>query len=336
MNCKIITQADLADTSKPTDGWQIIEGHGEHPHITDDWEGVLVIDNDAIEAIVNAGVPEHGLLVDADHLSHEMDKTTQALAWVRELAAIESETEAGTYDLAAYEELTEEGRPLIEGKVYKMHSTEYQSGEGSMEELAPDRLRPLILTGLAYTNRPRNKGQRAITNRAEGATQPQNTETKTMELTPEDVVALCEKFDLNPDESTVEELLNSVDELFNTAAEAEEKAADDIIENSDPDGELSDEEKEAVKEKLVENRDKGKKLLATMMNRIHGTSPAKTSKPLPLGTSRPRTVLNRASAPEKSSKETRILNRAREMQAQGYANRDWNACWNAANKEIQN
>ncbi len=328
MNCKIITRADLADTTKPTDGWQIIEGHGEHPHQTDDIDVVLVIDNEAIEAIVNAGVPEHGLLVDADHLSHEMDKPTTALAWVRELAACESETEPGTYDLAAYEELTEEGRPLIEGKAYKMHSTEYQAGEGSMEELAPDRLRPLILTGLAYTNRPRNKGQRAITNRAEGASQ--TPENNNMELTPEEVEQLCQKLNLDPNTVTAADLLASVDALFNTV----DAADDELIENSDPDGELSEEEKEAVKEKLVENRDKGKKLLATMMNRIHGSSPAKATKPLPMGTTRPRTVLNRASEDKTDSKETRILNRAREMQSQGYAKRDWNACWNAAVKEI--
>ena len=90
----------------------------------------MIIDNAAIEAIVEAGVPAEGLLVDKDHLSHDMSQSTEALAWVRELAACPREDDAGSYDLAAWLELTASGRPLIAGKVYRIPFRALRAGGG--------------------------------------------------------------------------------------------------------------------------------------------------------------------------------------------------------------
>ncbi len=72
----------------PADGWYQIEVTGEHPA----GEGRRqVIDREALEAIVNrfkqeaAGENWAGMLVDADHLSHDREHPTAALAWLQDL-----------------------------------------------------------------------------------------------------------------------------------------------------------------------------------------------------------------------------------------------------------
>ena len=78
MNAKIHNRAG----ELPADGWYQIEVTGEHPA----GEGrTQVIDQAAMESIVNrfqqdaAAENFAGMLVDADHLSHDMENSTEAL-----------------------------------------------------------------------------------------------------------------------------------------------------------------------------------------------------------------------------------------------------------------
>ena len=67
---KTITLEDLQPWENPGDGWYNIERWGEHPQQTADGKKyVQVIDDEAVRAIVEAGVPEEGLLTDVEHVS---------------------------------------------------------------------------------------------------------------------------------------------------------------------------------------------------------------------------------------------------------------------------
>lgn len=100
----------------PSDGWHHIESNEEHPN---DKVGVVqVLDNEAMRAIVEAGVPDEGLIVDVDHRSLPTRgdaQDTAAAGWVRELAAFDDG--AGNLQLAGRIEWTPLGleRPLLRG-----------------------------------------------------------------------------------------------------------------------------------------------------------------------------------------------------------------------------
>ncbi len=144
----------------PADGWYQIEVTGEHPA----GEGrTQVIDQAAMESIVNrfkadaAAENFSGLLVDADHLSHDLDNSTEALGWAQELSIRNGQ-------LYARLDLTDIGEAAIRNKRYKFTSTEYDAPD--IEDLGNGRVRPLRLSGLALTNRPNNRGGKPLSNRA--------------------------------------------------------------------------------------------------------------------------------------------------------------------------
>lgn len=328
MNCKIIQRSELADMRHPGDGWQIIEANGVHPHEYEDRPTeTCVIDNAAIEAIVNAGVPTEGLLVDRDHLSHDDGKTTEAMAWVRELAACPSATEPSKYDLAAREELTDIGREALKNKRYKFHSTEYNSSSGYSEKLGEHRWRPLRLIGLAYTNRPNNPGQRPISNRGDNTpgNNKKNTQNTKNTMNEEQLKQLAMRLGLE-ETATFDDCIAAIDKIYETVQNSEEEAAKELVENADSEGVLTDEEKEAAVEKIVQNREKGHKLLNAMLNR-KGNATIKNANRSGLG--RPRSVLNKGKSGDKSKA---IYNRAMEIKRAG--NKNWVSCWNEAKKEL--
>ena len=147
----------------PADGWYQIEVTGEHPAGKSRKQ---IIDAAALTAIVNrfaqekeaAGDNWGGLLVDNDHFSHDLDKSTEALAWAQELRVKDGELEARL-------DLTDLGETAIRNKRFKFFSTEYDPED--LEDLGDGRVRPLRLAGLAFTNRPNNRGGRPISNRAD-------------------------------------------------------------------------------------------------------------------------------------------------------------------------
>ena len=333
---KIIQRSELANQRKPTDGWQIIEAAGEHPcHITtpegEQVPAVMVIDNDAVAAMVEAGVPEEGLLVDKDHLSHDMNQSTEALAWVRELAACPREDDAASYDLAAWLELTAAGRPLLAGKVYKHFSTEYLLD--GCEQLAEGSYRPRRLDGLALTNRPNNPGQRPISNRAAAAdgssgvasgqaATPNNKRTKTMNITESDMMTALAKLGLG-EEATGEDLLKAIDELQLTVQTSEQAAAEEIVKNADTEGELDKEEQQLYADEVVKNRERGLRLL----NRRLGKTSATNRGAVAPSAVRPRSVLTDGRMDERW-----VSNRAHEIR-RANPEKNWTSCYNEARRE---
>lgn len=160
MRAKILNRAGEV----PSDGWYQIEVTGTHPAGKTRKQ---VIDAVALESIVNrfqadkaeAGENFAGLLVDNDHLSHDLDNSTEALAWAQELEVRDGQ-------LHARLDLTDIGEPAIRNKRFKFFSTEYDPED--CEDLGDGRVRPLRLSGLAFTNRPNNRGGKPISNRSGG------------------------------------------------------------------------------------------------------------------------------------------------------------------------
>jgi phage I-like protein len=188
MNATILNRGQSAP---PQDGWYQIEVTGtwpagfwpdEHPKHPGR-QRRQVIDDKAITSIVNrfaaekeaAGENFAGLLVDNDHLSHDLANSTEAFAWVKDLRVKDGQLE-GRMDLSDL------GDAAIRNKRFKFFSTEYDPDD--VEDLGNGDVRPLRLSGLAFTNRPNNRGGRPITNRTGDEpgkpTTPNNTTMKSI------------------------------------------------------------------------------------------------------------------------------------------------------------
>lgn len=162
MNARILNR----NSEPPKDGWYQIEVNGTWP--AGKWPNGTprrqVIDEKAIRSIVNrfnaekaaAGENFAGMLVDADHLSHDLENPTEALAWAQELAIRDGQ-------LFARLDPTDIGEAAIRNRRYKFFSTEYDPED--VEILGDGSVRPLRLSGLAFTNRPNNRGGKPISNR---------------------------------------------------------------------------------------------------------------------------------------------------------------------------
>ncbi len=117
---KVISKEDLVPMDAPGDGWHHIESNEEHPAQRGGVEIVQVLDNAAMAAIVEAGVPEEGLPVDVEHrgvpgVAEVPD--TAAAGWVRELAVFDDG--AGNMQLAGRIEWTPPGLELVAGRPTK-------------------------------------------------------------------------------------------------------------------------------------------------------------------------------------------------------------------------
>jgi hypothetical protein len=262
----------------PADGWYQIEVTGEHPA----GEGrVQVIDAEALDAIVRNFNEEKaaaandfaGLLVDRDHLSHDMENETAAMAWVKELAVRDGQ-------LHARLELTSDGEAAVTGKVYKFFSTEYAKND--LEDLGEGRVRPLRLSGLAFTNRPNNRGGKPISNREDAPNGAQHlsggqTQTKD-EIQKQSMKTIAEKLGLpaDADEATIvkaiTDLITKVEGLEKATKEAE---ADAVMNRM---GErIPKDARPHWREQLIANRTSAEKLLeasfpvptAQQQERIH-------------------------------------------------------------------
>jgi len=245
MNAPILNRA----TDPPADGWFQIEVSGENPvH----GGRVQVIDDKAVDSIVNRfrawreSLGEHfgGMLVDADHLSHDLDQRTEAMAWLMDV-----ENRAG--QLWGRLDLTGIGAQAIHNKAYKWFSTEYAAED--LEPLGGDRVRPLALGGLAFTNRPKIRGGRPIVNRDGAPTDPNPGELpagqQQNQTDPTNMQAIAAKLGLSA-EATEADILTAIDALLtqqaDTAAEAVmNRFADRIPEDQRP----------AVKARLIANRE---------------------------------------------------------------------------------
>ena len=205
------------ENEAPADGWFQIEVSGTHP-VGDGRR--QVIDETALQSIVNRFREEAaaenfaGLLVDADHLSHDLENPTAALAWLKEL-------DIRNGQLHGRLELTDLGESAVKGKRYKWFSTEYSAAD--LEALPDNAVRPQRLSGLAFTNRPNNKGARPISNR-DGTTPPGET-TPNNDNNKDTMKTIAEKLGLSA-EATEADILQAIADLQSKVSEMETKEAE--------------------------------------------------------------------------------------------------------------
>jgi len=149
--------------SAPGNGWFHIEKSGDHEVDYGEGPSILRIDEEAIEAMVaefNARTFDGpGMLIDGDHLSHDLSRDTRALGWLKRLDTYQDPS--GSVELYGFIEWTPRGRKMLEDKEYTQSSTEYNEGLKFKEGI----YKPSKLTGFALTNRPRIKGKRPLVNR---------------------------------------------------------------------------------------------------------------------------------------------------------------------------
>jgi len=255
------------------DGWYQIEVSGEHPAGPGRRQ---LIDAAAREAIVNrfnaereeAGENWAGLLVDADHLSHDLSQRTEAMGWLQELEDRDGE-------LWGRIDVSDLGEAAVKNRRYKFFTTEYAPED--LEDLGDGRVRPLRLAGLAFTNRPNNRGGKPISNRESG-TPPEADGTKTKT---QNMKAIAEKLGLSA-EATEADILTKLDDLMKQVAGAEAEAVMNRYSDRIP-----ADKRDEVKEELIKNRAGGlEKILAfpvpekTPAERIHNRAGANTPAPV--------------------------------------------------------
>lgn len=199
----------------PEDGWYHIEALGEHRNAAADV--TLVIDHEAVEAIVNRFQEEAskpgfaGVLVDAEHFSHDPDKATTAYGWLQELQARED----GLYARIRW---TNTGQTAVDGADYRFFSTEYDRRQA--RHLGGKRFRPLSLDGLTLTNRPNNRGQKPITNRRDAGASTADTPTTLTQK--RSMKSVATRLGLSADASE-ESMLEAVVKIINRAETAEKE-----------------------------------------------------------------------------------------------------------------
>ena len=266
--------------------WYHIEKGGKHEVDYGSGNRLLDISPAAIDEMVKEfnsrdfeGLP--GLLIDCDHLSHDPAQDTRALGWVRKLARYD-DPDTGTAELYGWVEWTPRGHDMLVAREYCQSSTEYDDVSETDTTITPHKL-----AGFALTNRPRIKGKRPLTNRANSSStkdlqeqqQPhKNTmESDTKSNDPNLLDSICQRLGCaNGDELMAR--LNKLLELEKDAAAKEEavkaEAAEEILEDS----EASEEEKAAVANSLSNEiarnailksiRNAREKQKATVVNRI--------------------------------------------------------------------
>lgn len=234
------------DGKAPADHWYQIEVNGVWPagKFPDGRPRKQVIDETAVTSIVNrfnaekaaAGENWAGMLVDIDHLSHDQDNSTEAYGWLQEVE-IRNNTLHGRLDL------TDLGEPAIRNKRVKFFSTEYDPED--VEDLGDGTVRPLRLSGLAFTNRPNNRGGKPISNREGG----EQTET----ITNMQPIALKLGLPADADEAAI---LNKLADIMSELESLKGKEADseaEVIMNRFGDR-IPKEKREDVKKRLIANR----------------------------------------------------------------------------------
>ena len=319
---KTITLDDLQPWENPGDGWYHIERWGEHPQVSlEGKQYVQVIDDNAVRSIVEAGVPEEGILVDVEHVSVTGVRDTRAYGWVKELAALP--TEEGL-QLCARIEWTPLGRPLVKDRIYKHFSTVY-----SVElcaDLGGGRIRPLQLVGLALTNQPNNPGQRPITN---SQAAPINNTNQQDNINMEELKKIAAKLGL-PEDATLDQVLATLDDLMKAEQEAAEAEAETLL-NSEELKDLNEEERKDLKDELLTNRDLGIKMINLLINRKGGGAPPATAPRYARPGYRPETRATKGAGAMGAERGKLLTNKAREIQAQEKAAGRPCSFWKAKN-----
>lgn len=225
MNARILNRS----SELPKDGWYQIEVTGTWPagQFEDGRKRRQQIDRKGLESIVNrftaekaeAGDSWTGILVDPDHLSHDLSNSTEAMGWLQEVEI--RNDDRGTPQLWGRIDLSDIGENAIKNRRYKRFSTEYDPGD--CEDLGDGVVRPLRLSGLAFTNRPNNRGGKPISNRGVAGAAP--GETPNQEPTTNTMKAIAEQLGLSA-EATEADILAAIGKL-QTANSTMKKNADE-------------------------------------------------------------------------------------------------------------
>lgn len=159
----MISTRQINDLSNPRDGWYHIEKSGEHEVDYGEGPAVLRIDDDVIKRMVDEfngrTFDGPGMLIDGDHLSHDVTRDTRALGWLKRLDTYRDPS--GSLELYGFIDWTPRGLQMLIDKEYTQSSTEYMDGMTFKDGVYT----PSRLTGFALTNRPRIKGKRPLINR---------------------------------------------------------------------------------------------------------------------------------------------------------------------------
>lgn len=278
----MITATEINNLVDPQNGWFHIEKNGDHAVNYGAGDAILRIDNEAVLNMVDEFNSRHfneiGLLIDGDHLSHNMSMDTRALGWLKKLDTYK-EPDSDQLELYGYIEWTPRGLEMLKNKEYVQSSTEYSDGMTFENGI----YHPSKLTGFALTNRPRIKGKRALVNRDDfseqmpeketnrsdeqtpNPTMPDTTETKENVSAQSALLDACLNrlgiaFDGTAEQS--EAILNRIDSLLASEKEITDKLTADVIatieryENTLSESELSqftDEQRDVMKNTLIEN-----------------------------------------------------------------------------------
>lgn len=320
---KTITLEDLQPWDNPGDGWYHVERWGEHPQVSlEGKQYVQVIDDEAVRAIVEAGVPEEGLLIDVEHVSVAVTgpRDSRAYGWGRELAGLP--TDEGL-QLCVRIEWTPLGQPLVKDHIYKHFSTVYSVD--LCADLGGGRIRPLKLVGLALTNQPNNPGQRPITN---SQAAPIN-DNKTQNTNMEELKKIAAKLGL-PEDATLDQVLATLDDLMKAEQEAAEAEAETLL-NSEELKDLPDEARKDLKDELLTNREMGIKMINLLINRKGGGAPPATAPRYARNGYRPETRATRGAGGMGADRAKLLVNTARDIQAQEKAAGRPCSFWKAKN-----
>ena len=115
-----------------------------------------VLDREAAEAILAAFKPD--MLLDYDHFADDPDSATRAAGWGEEMQIRPD----GLYCRVRW---TADGLKDVAGGNYRFISPVFPFA--ALRNIGGDRWRPTAMSGAALTNKPRLKGIRAVSNRAD-------------------------------------------------------------------------------------------------------------------------------------------------------------------------
>ena len=176
----MISTKQINDLSNPANGWFHVEKSGDHEVDYGEGPAVLRIDEQAIKSMVDEfnsrTFDGPGMLIDGDHLSHDLSRDTRALGWLKRLDTYRDPS--GALELYGFIEWTPRGQQMLADKEYTQSSTEYGEGMTFNDGI----YHPSRLAGFALTNRPRIKGKRPLVNRQ---TSPASTEAGGDQQSPE-------------------------------------------------------------------------------------------------------------------------------------------------------
>lgn len=296
-------------------------------------EGRTVIGDAQLESIVQRFRGE--MLIDPDHLSHDMAHNTEAMGWGQQIRYMANRADG----LEVETEWTDLGKDKILKKIYRFISPEF---DGTVRfEDGVFKFYPSALTGAGLTNRPKLKALRPVS-----ANRESNPNENMKSVSPH--VLLCGL--LGVPETTPEAELESKVTAFSAEVATSKnraKQADDLeAENQRLNNEAIDHDLEIFAD-VIEDRDAARELLqvnrASTVKFFRAAQAKKgtTSPPEPLH------QRNRATPPkgekfseadeEKvSAKYRQISGRATQLANDAKASgksRDWNSCWAQAEAE---